>query len=70
MADIPEDEEEQSEFDEALKIEEAINLENMEKDSVQDAASSEVETRLEGKWQLEFTDMVRNFLEFCLKISC
>ena len=44
MADIHEDEEEQSEFDEALKREEALNLENMGKDSVQDAASTVVKT--------------------------
>ena len=37
MADIPEDDKEQSEFDEVLNREEALNPQNPEKDSVQDA---------------------------------
>ncbi len=70
MTDIPEDDKEQSEFDEVLNREEALNPQNPEKDSVQDAASSEAETRLEGKWQLEFNGhgaelfgiLLKNFL--------
>ena len=34
MADIPEDDKEQSEFDEVLNREEALNLQNLEKDSI------------------------------------
>ena len=70
MTDIPEDGKEQSEFDEVLNREEALNPQNLEKDSVPDAASSEVETTLEGKWQLEFNGhgaelfgiLLKNFL--------
>ena len=70
MADIPEDDKEQSEFDEVLNREEALNPQNPEKDSVQDAASTVVKTTVEGKWQLEFNGhgaelfgiLLKNFL--------
>jgi uncharacterized membrane protein YjgN (DUF898 family) len=54
MANIPEDEKEQSEFDEVLDREEALNPETKEKDPVPDVESPDEKTTLEGKWQLEF----------------
>ena len=70
MADIPEDDKEQSEFDEVLNREEALNPENAEQDFVADAESPEAETTLEGIWQLEFNGhgaelfgiLLKNFL--------
>ena len=70
MADIPEDDKEQSEFDEVLNREEALNPQNLEKDSVQDGAITLEKPTFEGKWQLEFNGhgaelfgiLLKNFL--------
>ena len=70
IADITEDDKEQSEFDEVLYREEELNLETAEKNPTPDVTSTVDETELAGVRRMEFNEhskelfgiFVKNFL--------